>query len=97
MTLFLLADNEGDGFVAEFLVAAADRADAYKVVEESSSLATAAEYERGRFHEYPPEFEFGPGLSAASVAARGRGVVALNLVWSETAERFPVPTEKVPA
>jgi hypothetical protein len=92
VTLFLFSDD-----VEEFLIVAHDREDAFRVIEEHSNAETADELAASvRVDEYPPEFVFPVGDTAAEIVEReGRGVFAINCLDGKTvpSRRFPKPVK----
>jgi hypothetical protein len=85
--LFLLTDD-----VEEFLVAAENRDDVFKVIEEEVGSEQADELAMSHLHEYPDDFELVPGKRADGVAARGRGVIEYNLIdMKKNAPRIKKP------
>jgi hypothetical protein len=67
--LFLFSDD-----IEEFLVVAADRNDAFMVIEEKFGADAADELVMSKLYEYPDSFQFREGLTAGEVVAKGRGI-----------------------
>jgi hypothetical protein len=76
VTLFLFTDD-----IEEFLVVARDADDAFAVIDEElgpndDGDPTADTLILSKLYEYPDDFEFGPGITAAYFVAGGRRLVA---------------------
>ncbi len=85
MKLFLISDD-----IEEFLIVAADRNDAFMVVEETFNAEAADELCLSKMYEYPDAFEFRPGVTAATVIAEGRGIQT-HIVLDGTTRRIMKP------
>lgn len=87
LKLFLIYDD-----VEEFLVAAGDANDAYKVIEEEFGPEAADELACSRLREYPADFVMpGSGQGVPEIVGRGRRLVAWGVPGGEKGWRFPRP------
>jgi hypothetical protein len=89
MKLLLFTDD-----MEEFLIVAADRTDAFNLIAERAGAEAADELAAStRVYEYPPEFTFRNGDTAATIVAReGRCVFSINVLDMRlNAPRFPKP------